>query len=156
MAARERNSSGFSLIEVTFAVLILAGGLVTLLGLQSSSLQLASRDRFTQRAMLLARQILAPIETSKEPIDIQDVEGTAAELLDRFQPGAPISEEMLKIPFQARLKVEFWGIPNVNEEAMKRLTLTLAWSESPLDRFEIVYFMPNEGDQTEIPDEEVG
>ena len=67
-----RRSSGFTLIEVVFAVLILAGSLVVLLGLQTSSLQLTGRGKMTQQAMLYARRILAPIETSKEGICINE------------------------------------------------------------------------------------
>lgn len=150
MAARRKNSAGFSLIEVVFAVLILASALVTLLGLQSSSLQLSAHSKFTQRAMLIARDILAPIETSKEPIDIQDLEGTPREVLEKVLPARinDNNKDTQDAMFRVRLKVEYWGIPKVNEEAMRRITLTVRWSTAALDSFEIVYFMPNEGDQS--------
>lgn len=156
MDGRERNSRtisdlGFTLIEVTFAVLILAGSLVTLLGLQSSSLQLATHDKYTQQAMLIARQIMAPIETSKDPIDIQDNEGSVASILEKVLPNLGSSGNALpqSQDFRARLKVEYWGIPKVDEQATKRITLTISWSPSTDDQFQLIYFMPNEGDQTD-------
>lgn len=150
MGVRRNKCAGFSLIEVVFAVLILASALVTLLGLQSSSLQLSAHDKFTQRAMLIAREILAPIETSKDPIDIQDVEGTPQEILEKVLVAKLGNEDRLPRDniFRVHLKVDYWGIPKVNEEAMKRITLTVLWSTAPLDSFQIIYFMPNEGDQT--------
>jgi hypothetical protein len=152
MAVRKKNSmaAGFTLIEVVFAVLILSASLVTLLGLQESSLQLSAHDRFTQRAMLYAREIMSPIETSPDPIETQDTDGTIEEILNQFSPVKlettvrPLSATM----FRAHIKVEDWGIPKVNEQAMKRITLTIRWSDSPLDAFQIMYFMPNEGDQS--------
>ena len=151
----ELANAGFSLIEVVFAVLVLASSLVTLLGLQSSSLQLSAHSKFTQRAMLIAREILAPIETSHDPIDIQDVEGTPEEILEKVLPAKISSQEpnSRNSMFRVRLRVAFWGIPKVNEEAMKRVTLTVRWSASPDDSFEIIYFMPNEGDQNAEPEE---
>lgn len=160
MDARSRNNrqnrsqQGFSLIEIVFAVLIFAGSLVVLLGLQSSSLQLTARDKLTQRAMLYARRILAPLETSSDPIEIQDVEGTVRDLLARVTPGDIdlAQDESIDPNFRAHLKVESWGIPNINDEAMKRLSLTIRWSQSSDDMFQIVYFLPNDGDG--IEDEE--
>ncbi len=157
MDARSRSNGGFTLIEVVFAVLILAGSLVVLLGLQTSSLQLTGRDKMTQQAMLYARRILSPIETSKEGIDIQDEQGSVKELMQKFIPGdsSVDTDTTISPAFRARLKVEHWGIPKVNEEAMKRLTLTISWGESTDERFEVVYFMPNDGDVAKDPEGEL-
>ncbi|MBN8550947.1 MAG: hypothetical protein J0M12_16660 [Deltaproteobacteria bacterium] len=150
-----RSADGFSLIEVVFAVLILASSLVTLLGLQSSSLQLSAHSKFTQRAMLIAREILAPIETSRDPIEIQDIEGTPEEILEKVLAARlpAVQNDSKNTMYRVRLQVEYWGIPNLNEQAMKRITLTVRWSASQEDTFQIIYFMPNEGDQSASPEE---
>ncbi|RIL05130.1 MAG: hypothetical protein DCC75_11970 [Proteobacteria bacterium] len=144
---RIRRNSGFTLMEIIFAILILGGSLTVLLGLQSSSTQRNVRDKNKQQALLVAREIMSVIESTPIPVDIQDFSGPPRELISSLYPealeqGREIDPENRLI---AQLKVEFWPLPNIDDpEAVKRITLRIYWSDSPLDQIELVYFEPNE------------
>lgn len=64
--AKGSPEQGFTLIEITLAILVLAGSFTVILGLLASATQRAVRDKNSQSAMLLARRILAAIETNKD------------------------------------------------------------------------------------------
>lgn len=164
MESRTRQisrQSAFTLIEITIAILILASGLVILLGLQSSSIARAVRDRDKLQAMLLARQVLAAIESAKEPVQNQERVSSAEAMLEELLPEgrkvAAYYDNSLR-RFQLRLKVGNWElpIPNFPPQQVKRLDLTVAWSNSPLDSLTITYFIPEEppGEEEEFDDEE--
>lgn len=148
-------AAGFTLIEITIAILVLASGLVILLGLQSSSIQRAVRDRDKLQAMLLARQILAAIEISREALPLQDKTAPAHDLLADLMPGLPrdlrLDDNLDK--FMTRLRIQNWDLPQINQNSLnqdlvRRIDLTVYWSDSPLDAVNIVYFMPEEpGDE---------
>lgn len=153
-----RHSYGFTLIEVAFAVLILSGTLVTLLGLQSSSIQRAVRDRNKQQAMLIARQIFSSIETAsinasdKNSLEIgertESPDKIANEILQNASnPANPLDPENR---FLATLKVEYWDIKGLPENSVKRVSLTVSWSDNPLDKVSVIYFVPSE-DQVSTP-----
>ena len=141
--------SGFTLIEISIAILTLAVALITLLGLQSASLERALRDKDKQQAMLLARSILAYIESRQEPLDIQDRTDSVKQILETLMENQPASRELDQAmeTFQANLKVEYWPIPGTSENSIKRITTRIFWSEDVLDSLEIVYFIPNEDSQ---------
>lgn len=141
----KRARRGFTLIEVTIAILILASGLVILLGLQSSSVERAVRDRDKLQAMLLAREILAAVESSKDPIEVQDRTTTAADILEDLLPGSQkpaVQDEQNK--FRVRFRVQNWELPNIDQQLIRRLDLVVSWSDSPLDSISIIYFLPEE------------
>lgn len=144
-----RSQKGFTLIEITIAILILAVSLVTLLGLQSSAVQESLRTRNKQKAMLLARQIMAAIENDEEPPETQNVTGRAYDILKKFAPfeklGSGKDLEMKSesgADFETQFTVEDWKIPKLPEKALRRVYLKVSWSPSPADSLEVVYFVP--------------
>jgi len=140
---------GFTLIEITIAVFILAVSLVTLIGLQSSILQRSISDRNEIEAMLVARRILAAIESNEEPVPPQELAGSAAEVLRNFVTGS--EEEEYSAAFQslqAELKVEDWEFGE-SVTSLRRVKLRLSWSENPADSFNVFYFIPNEEEDLE-------
>lgn len=142
-----RRQYGFTLIEITVAILVLAGSLVVLLGLQSSSLQRTIRDGNMERAMLGARSIMSALESSDVELEVGDREGTVAELVEGFvQLDADDRAAMdSQTDLQARMQVEFWPLPGIdNEQVLQKITLTVSWSESPLDRVTVVYMLPHD------------
>lgn len=143
---RER---GFTLIEITFAIVILAGSLVVLLGLQSAATQAAIRDARKQEAMLAARTLMSALEVSTEDIEVQERTAPMLEILRDLLPGEGLSfeptPESPRVPFESltgTLKVEFWPLPGLDPEVVKRIHLRVAWSDSPIDGVEIMYFLP--------------
>jgi len=145
--ADPRSERGFTLIEITFAIVILAGSLVVLLGLQSASTQASIRDAQKQRAVLAARALMSAIEVGDPEVEVQDTTAPMSELLADNLPGnlAPPAEEGPRGPtagLTGRLKVEFWQLPGMDPEVVKRVSLRVMWSDSPIDAVEILYFLP--------------
>lgn len=152
---RWRCDRGFTIIEIVIAVAILATALVTLLGVQASILERTVRDRNVQQAMLLAREALAAIESLDEPLDLQSEQMPIGQLLEKLgiEHGAWDAElEQLDL-YTAQFNVTAWGIPGLDDEAMKRVSLVLFWGPDPRDQFEVVYFIPqDEGDEDAYDD----
>ena len=146
---RKVASAGFTILEITFAILILAGSLTVLLGLQTSSVQRTMRDRNKQQAMLMARQILAAVESSREPPEIGSTSGSAREVLEKAlgDRDSKTIEESSADSYSAELAVEKWQIPTVEADVIRRLRLTLSWSENPLDSLSVYYFFAPELDE---------
>lgn len=147
---RKVKLSGFTLIEVIFAIVILSGSLIVLLGLQSSAIDKALRDRNQLDAMLLARNILAALEIQEDIID-NSVQGSALQLIKDFNavPAEDYEELERFSDFQADLQIEDWQTPAELAEQisdagplMKKLYLKIFWSDLPDDQIEIVYFVP--------------
>ena len=142
-ASDERGSvRGFTLIEVALALMILGGSLVILLGLQSSIIQRTIRDTKKQRAMLLAREVLATIESDPTPPVPQSTDGSVADVLDAIQttPDPSRRENPEDREFIAKLDVTLVGIPNVAPDAMRKVVLTISWGPTDQDQFTTVYF----------------
>jgi len=159
MARRKLNKAilsarGFTLIEVIMAIIILSGALVVLLGLQSSVVNQTIRDRTEEKAMLLARRILASLESSNVPIAIgTNLEDGYQVLEDLEVVGGRndmTKDEMESLKsFQVERTVSYWGIPNIDEHAMRQIVLRIRWSDAPEDLFEAVYYVPNDDDEKE-------
>ena len=111
------KNAGFTLLEVMIAMAILAIGLTSLFGSQSSSVALATETRFNIQAPLLARLQLSTIQSSTEEIYADN-----GDFGDEF-PG-----------FQWDLLVEDASFPDSEllqkvEETMQHLTLTITWGD---------------------------
>ena len=141
--------TGFTLIEITFAIMILAASLVVLLGLQSASVERTVRDRNRQQAQLIARQILTAIETDREGIEEGEAEGTIEEVLKEFPAfkSLDLRETDALNRFQARVSVKYWEIPQLEKiapKSIKRIEVNIYWGRSDYDTFSVVYFIPEE------------
>ena len=148
---RHQCSAGFTLIEIVIAIMILAMSLVTLLGLQSASIDQSLRTRNKTRAMLAARQIMSVIETEGQTIDLQQKSGTVEDILSLFLKNPPKDskeeQELLNTEsLQAFLVVEKWEIKGLPKDVVRRIRLRISWSDSPVDSIEVVYFIPTEVD----------
>jgi prepilin-type N-terminal cleavage/methylation domain-containing protein len=141
-----QRQQGFTLIEVTLAIVLLSGAMVVLLGLQSSIMRRTYVDSQNQLAMMAARQVLSAIEVSDLPVDTQETSGDLKEILTSLISVNAEDEKSLKIfdELSLHLSVSFWGIPTVDEQAMKRVELTVSWSDRPQDALQVVYFFPND------------
>jgi type II secretory pathway pseudopilin PulG len=140
--------AGFSLIEVTFAILILAGSLIVLLGLQSSTMERAVRDGDRQQAMLMARQILTAVEVAKDPIQEEEKQGSVDQIFQEVaSQGLSKGGERLDSSgrFQAQLTVRNWPLPLpdlADQKLVKKIELIISWGSSSIDSFTVTYFVP--------------
>ena len=137
---------GFTLIEVVIALVILGGSLVVLLGLQSSIIERTIRDSKKQRAMLLARQILSAIEVAQTPPVPQSTDGSFKDVLNSVLTSNETNREESPedAEYHAQLEVESVGIPKLAPDAIRKITVTISWSPSPLDQLTAVFFTPSD------------
>ena len=142
----KQPAQGFTLIEVTVAIIILASALTILIGMQSSLMSQTLRARNEQQAMLLARRLLASFEVVDPELSPGTQELSAAEALKLEEVSSKRDEADFKgyENFTVRLQVSYLGIPNIDPQAMKQLLVDVMWSEDPGDSLQIVYFTPNE------------
>ena len=154
------RESGFTLIEVTMAILILAGSLTIMIGLQAAIIERTVHDNNEKQAVMLARQILAVIEAEEgkgNPLSIQDTTDSVENLIESILGvDYELPERERFENFQSRLLVQYAGIPNVGEEALKRIDVSVNWSEAPQDQVEVTLFIPfdEDRDQSGGDDEE--
>lgn len=153
MPAKPRISSqrGFTLIEITFAVLILAGSFVVVLGLQSSAVRREVADRNRQSAMLVARRILTAVETLQGEIPEMNEVASPREIIEQLtRTPMRIDEEDRIEEFTAELRVEPWGLPQLDPDVMRRLVLRVYWANFPDDAIEVVYYLPREEERRNV------
>lgn len=147
------NKSGFTLVEVIFAIVILTSSLVVLLGLQSSAIDKALRDRNQLDAMLLARSLLSALELEfkEKPPESSSVDSSVIQLLQDHNavPPEDIAELEGFADFKAELRIEDWQTPpqlaeqiQTDKALMKKLYLRVYWSDLPDDQVDVVYFFP--------------
>lgn len=144
-----KQERGFTFVEVIIAVMLLAVATSVLIGLESSAVQRLIRDRNTQQAMLAARRIMSMIEIQQDNLTLANqIQGPVATVLSQI--GAPtITDEAERLalePLNASVTIEPWTPPgnNIEENAMNRITLSIAWGPTPDEAFMIVYFIPGE------------
>lgn len=141
MRAREK---GFTLLEIAFSIFILGTSLVVLLGLQSSSVQRSLRARDQTHAMLIARTLLAAIETTEKEIVPIQLEGKPNELLNEFLQAELLDDEEQEVDerFDATLNVDYWNVDGLEPESLLRVVLTIYWGDLTSEKLEVSYFLP--------------
>jgi len=165
----------FTLIEVTLAILILAGALSVFVGLQTSAINMTIAARKQQQAMLLARRILTAIEYQQESLTSlrkdpghQKARGAVA-VLEEFVDLDPEEKKDLQqrlADFFVELDVVDIALPSVSmdqkgqleEQALKHILLRVFWGEAADQYFEVLYFVPGRpegGDTGEDDGEEI-
>jgi len=80
------ESAGFTLIEITFAIVVLAGSLMVLLGLQSAATRATFYAGKKQEAMLAARALMSAIELGETELEPQDTKAPLHNLLEEYIP----------------------------------------------------------------------
>ncbi len=145
LTPRIRGQAGFTLIEITVAIVILATSLIILLGLQSSSVQRAVYDRNAQQAMLIAREILSAIDIAKDPGLLGEAFGSPEEVLRDVLGSASLPADGLDPAgkFDVDLKFEEieLPIPNLGSEHLRKATLAIRWPGSPEQGLVIDYYL---------------
>ena len=134
---REKSSppKGFTVIEVIIAVLILSSALMVLLGLQGATLQRAFTQQRQQQAMLIARSILASIESNPDTFPEQDIIKSAYEMLRdlKILEAGDTEERDRLADFETRLTIQSVILPFPptleNPINMKRVILDVYWGD---------------------------
>jgi general secretion pathway protein I len=123
MTSVERNN-GFTLLEVMIALAIIGIALVTLIGLQTRTIQLAERQQRVTQATLLAQEKMTEIE-----IDRQSLSGSGGR------------EGQFDAPFELyRWAIELGPTPL---PTIEMVTVTVAWGdENQNELVDLTSFMP--------------
>ena len=149
-----RNQGGFTLIELLIALSVMAAASVVLIGMQSAAIARTVRDKNAQQGMLLARRIMASVESlSDSPADIPTFENeSGAGALQKFGIPEPTeeSEKRALAPFQVTLVGEDFQLPlpNVDQDPLKKLSLRVTWGPAIDETFMITFLMAIPKQQT--------
>ena len=131
-------NKGFTLLEIMIAVLILSVSMIVLLGLQASVLTQEKRDSERQEAISVAKQILAAIELYPERL--KSGSQPANELLNFLSPNSPAAKESVLF---SDLEVEMISLPDFPDKDLERISLTISWGSSELDKVNFIYVRPD-------------
>lgn len=137
--------SGFTLVEILAAVVILALALTTLIGLQTNYANAFINEENRLRAALYAQYIMTFIEIEPSPPSSGSENGTLTSRLRELgffatEEGRELEDELDSWNFsQTVTDVE---IPP-SEAALLRVDLTVSWGESSNEQFLLVYFAKN-------------
>jgi acyl-CoA synthetase (AMP-forming)/AMP-acid ligase II len=141
-----KAESGFTFIELIFAVLILAAAILPIYGLQTSSVSRIARNENELQATLIARQLLSFIEGSENTLRTTNHELKAFDALQQIARGTkgidyqPDNREVLA-RYTVKFVVEPWNI-NLTEQlpiGLQRLRLEVAWGPLENDRVRFTY-----------------
>jgi len=132
-ATRKR---GFTLIEVTIALAILAAALVTLLGGINAGVLFADRDRDYSIATFLAQEKMAEFE--RDPILVaegHDESGQFEDEFERFEWHAQIAPDETSLALADYANVPFVGL---------KAKVTISWKHGRVERKFVLeeIFMP--------------
>lgn len=145
---RITSDSAFTFIEIMLAVILLSAALVVLIGLQTSAVSRALRDRDQQNAMLVARSILAAAELNPRAIPEGIKQQPARELLQSLVRMDETEEAGDATPYMALTSTEEMTIPVPGVTgsliSMRRFMLELSWGDTPDQRLTVSYFIPSE------------
>lgn len=146
MVPPRSKQSGFTLIEIMVALLILASASGILIGMQSSAIARTIRDKNAQQGMLLARRIMSSIEVAGPTGVLENFDGEPAiNALQRWGIPEPTdqAEKQTLSPFSVSLAVEEFQLPlpNISQDPMKKLTLRITWGSEVDESFIVSYLM---------------
>jgi type II secretory pathway pseudopilin PulG len=144
---QKKTEGGFTFIELILALALLAASMTVFIGLQAAAVQRTIRDRNVQQAMLAARRIMAAIDTNPTILEQGNIPPSLLPNLFSqlgFRVSGNVEEQELLSSLQGELIIENWPlpVPNAEESPLRRLTVRIAWSPDPVDRFELVYYIP--------------
>lgn len=145
------SQRGFTFIEVVIAVSLLAAAAAIIIGLQASAVQRGIHDKFSQISILVARRLMASLEANEQDLQPFEQSGRVVELLTTFKMNMPEDKDELSIleQLQATVRIEPWSIPNVDPDAMRKISVIVSWSPDPYDAVRLIYFAPNKSDREE-------
>lgn len=143
------NQSGFTLIEISIAILMLATSLVVLIGLEQSSMQRAINDKDRRVALSVARRIMSDVEIKKITIDIdQKKEDKLLNFLKQndFELEDDDIEKKNLEKFSIVLQASSPPLAGIEQDNLiKLIELTISWGETNREKLYLIrYIEPDE------------
>ena len=143
---KNSRQSGFTLVEILIAVVILALSLTTLLGLQSASFSSVFSGSRRYQALLMSRTLMTAVERGATP-EIQNKRQNAFELLQVLMSDPPPIDTNLFKRTDTQFIVEYWNLPGIIPNSLKRVTLRVYWGPKQNDFLETSTFTPSAQDE---------
>jgi prepilin-type N-terminal cleavage/methylation domain-containing protein len=147
VADRRIRQSGFTFIEITVALALLAVAASMLIGMQGAAVRRTLRDIRAQEAMLVGRRIMASIETLKDGDLLLAIRenGSVRDLLQQLNivgvgdksESSAISQMTASVT-NDELQLEMPKPPN-QQVPMRRITLRLTWGPGADESVVLVY-----------------
>ncbi len=137
------NSAGFTLVEIIVSVVILGLGLTSLIGIQTNYIDSYLREDNLTRAAMFSQYILSMIEIEPDPPDSGKTSGRLESYLSEigYFDGDFKKDEAVNLDgWEYTLEVQSVDVL-VLTDAMKRVELTIRWSEFDLDSFNVIYYV---------------
>jgi len=139
--------SGFTFIEITVALALLAVAASMLIGMQGAAVRRTLRDIRAQEAMLIGRRIMASIETLKDGDLLLALRenGSVRDLLQQLnivgvgdKSESSAINQMTASVTNDELQLEMPKPPN-QQVQMRRITLRLTWGPGADESVVLVY-----------------
>lgn len=127
------------------ALVLLASASAILVGMQSAAVHRTIRDASAQKSMMVARRIMAMIETIPDNEFNLSSQGeqSAIALMEQLQiPSEDVStDDALVTKLSANLQIDDWllPVPGAEDMPMKKIVLSLSWGSSEQDRVSIEF-----------------
>ncbi len=137
--ASKNNQQGFTFLEVMIALALLAAAGSILIGMQSAAVKRTIRDSSAQQALLVARRIMATIESIPDnEFDLSSQsQQPSRELMSQLQ--IPLddgnNDESALEAISAELTVDDWPlpVPDAEDVMMKQIVVRVSWGILPQD-----------------------
>lgn len=142
---RVASGSGFTLVEVLLAIVVLAAGVTTIYGLQAANARATLQISNENQAVLLARQFFATLDARPEPsppVGEQTVEGTFEDIYRGIGMKAPPFSEDALARYRVTMVVDQWTVGDLLKRPMRRMQLTIRWGGTARDHITLTYFFP--------------
>jgi len=147
MRLLSRNRRAFTLVEVAVAISILAIAFTSLITLNTRYLTSYFNDRNLTHAALFAQRAMTMLEIAENTPEVTEKEGDFIDLLSE-SGGLYRQAEIEKIVSGWTYKLAVQAIPvPPDEDAMRRIDLTVSWGESVAEEYALVYFMKTKSEQ---------
>jgi competence protein ComGC len=142
-----KSVRAFTLLEIAFALMLLSGALVVIVGLQSSAISRTVSDRNIQKAALIARSIMSAIEIDPTLVQEQDETESADKVLARLIRTRDTTKEEREeqSSYMVQLRVEPIEIvlPPTTILELKRFDVTVFSADKPENSFNVVFISKN-------------
>ncbi len=139
------TASGFTLVEVLLAIVVLAAGVTTIYGLQAANARATLQISNENQAVLLARQFFAALDARPEsspPVGEQTVDGTFEDIYQGIGMKAPPLSEDALARYRVTMLVDQWTVGDLLKRPMRRMLLTIRWGGTARDQMALTYFFP--------------
>lgn len=149
---REKGASGFTMIELVVAVVLLGLALTTLISMQSNFAKSYFQEENRTKAALFAQYIMALIEVNEVPADGFSEDGSLEGKLEEvgfFNEKHQREDEVNLEGWNYEINTESIPVLEI-EDALRKVELIISWGESEREKFPVVYYMKNNPDQSVI------